>query len=117
MSMVQDVSCLQTTVRNSSGGTKHYAFLGRHGVTLDANEEYTVLGSMENAIAANADDGGAKSRRLAAYLTALQEDALEVVKTPLPHMIDETTGETVTITSDNAVLSAVASCLTDSVSL
>lgn len=116
MPMVQDVSCLESSVKNISGGSLHFSFLGSHGITLAANEVFTVLGPMEVAISNSADDGSSRRRKLNGYLNSLKSGDLEVVKTPVPHLVDLGTDATKTIKVTNGTLASDDPCLLDSVS-
>ena len=40
------VPCFYTTVKNVSGKTRPFGFLGRHGKTLTPNQEYTEFGDL-----------------------------------------------------------------------
>ena len=46
MALSQDTSCLYSTVKNISGGTKKFGFLPPHGKELDNNIEFTTMGTV-----------------------------------------------------------------------
>jgi hypothetical protein len=80
---------LYTTVKNVSGVTKFFGFLGAHGVTLANNATYTVPGDLVTKL------GSKRSlRSFQALERALTSDLLEIVKSPSVYLLSETGGVT-----------------------
>lgn len=80
---------LETKVRNLSGATKYFSFLGKHGVTLEDGEEFIVLGDLLAKLSAQ--------RRTVKYNTliaALTAGDIAIVQTPSQHYFDATRDET-----------------------
>src|SRR5262245_60543548 len=72
---------LYTTVKNTSGVTKYFAFIGRHGKRLTANATATIFGHIQSTL-------GFNLRKKKALENALLNDKLEVMSTPLPIVVD-----------------------------
>jgi hypothetical protein len=76
---------LYTTVKNTSGATAVFSFLGTHGRRLENNETYTVPGDLVGAL------GAKRSRRaFQAMERALNSGALSIVKSPSLYLLSET---------------------------
>lgn len=67
------VSCLYTTVKNVSGVTRPFGFLGMHGKTLLPNQEYTEFGDLLSAKFTS--DTRTNYRKQKALQVALQGDS------------------------------------------
>lgn len=80
------VSCLLSTVRNTSGRKMKFGFLPPHGVELDSNEEFNVFGDIKQAIIKF--DRGESRRSIVAFEKALQRGDLEILSTPNPILRD-----------------------------
>lgn len=87
------VSGLYTTVKNISGGTRVFGFLGTHGKRLENNATYTVRGDLVASLGAKKSSRGfsALERALeagdmtitaspAVYLTDIGEEAGDVIR-------------------------------------
>lgn len=86
--MSQDVRCLYSTLRNTSGGRKKFGFLPPHGRELAANEEFTVFGSIFEAVIGI--ERVTSRRAIKALEDAIQRGDLQIVTTPSPIFEDHT---------------------------
>lgn len=88
--MSMDVTCLFSVVKNTSGLRKRFSVLPPHGVELDANEEYTVFGSVLEALQRSSVTGRANSD---AFTRLVDAGDLEIRALPKPILTDEGTDE------------------------
>lgn len=86
--MAMDTTCVFSIVRNSSGGKKNFPFLPPHGKELDANEEYSVFGSVLEAVSRGDRFGAVFHDSLEA---SLESGDLEILTLPKPILLDEGT--------------------------
>lgn len=97
------MSSLKTKVRNISGGSRFFSYLGSHGITLTAGQEYEENGDLVTKIA--------NSKQNRRWFTALEADLsnskLAIVSTVKDHFYDETTDETKVLQVDNGTVSVV----------
>lgn len=114
---VLDTTCLYSTVRNISGVTKRFGFLPPHGRELDANEQFTVFGSVLESIQRGNGDRGAPSRHITAFEAAVNQHLIEIMNTPAPIFYDTTNEEIQMLSLDGGVLSTVDVCWTNSISV
>jgi hypothetical protein len=96
---MHDVSCLYTTIVNSSGSRNTFGFLPPHGRTLDAGEQFTIIGDLAGSVIRNNRAGGL--RNLQALERAIEQGHLEIVHTPAPILVAPN-GTTKMITLDNS---------------
>lgn len=103
------IDCLQTTVKNVSGGALKFSFLPPHGRELADNGELTITGHLVEAIRR---PGGfiASQRHIAGLESALEDGLLEIIKTPNPVFYDPTNDETKTLKIDAGTLYAADGC-------
>jgi len=80
MSRVLHPTLLYTTIKNTSGSRKKFGFLPPHGRELAAGEEYTIFGSIHDAVC-GADRATAR-RNMLALERALTQGDLTIVHTP-----------------------------------
>jgi hypothetical protein len=92
--------CLFSTIKNTSGGEKHFGFLPPHGKTLDANEEITVFGDIANLVRRNAGHHNLRAQN--ALAQAIADGDLTVVSTPCVIVYDEADLASYRIGSNNA---------------
>lgn len=106
---VQDSECLKTTVRNISGGTRSFGFLGAHGRRLADNEIITLPGNVIDHLGGG---GHWDQRKFKALERALQADPplLEIMETPAVHLYDETRTLTRILVQDAGVLGTIDPC-------
>lgn len=102
------ITCLQTKVRNMSGATKFFGFLGAHGKRLASGEEYTFTGDLVTRLSQPNFRTGA--RKLAAFEAAVNSGDLVIVSTPSQHYYDATLDVTKIITVANSVVNDVDPC-------
>jgi hypothetical protein len=106
-----DMSCLYSTVKNVSGGTKKFGFLPPHGRELDNNEEFTVFGDIRQQLGGNRGSERSVARRdNAAFEAAIDAGDLELISTPSQILQDATTNASKMLQLDNTVLSTVDPC-------
>lgn len=106
-----DTTCLHTTVRNTSGSRQFFSFLGRHGVWLNDDSEYSQWGSLPDQVSQK--HGGLAARYEEGLKTALEEEELTIVSLPAPILYDETLDQSVQIVVDNGAISQAAVCWSD----
>lgn len=100
-----DTLCLNTTVRNVSGQTLYFGFLGPRGKRLAAGEEFSVVGNLESLL--NRND--VRTRQL--FERAVQPGGpLAVVETPNPHIYDEGKDRTYMLDLQNGALKVSDPC-------
>lgn len=80
--MAFDTSCLYSTVRNTSGQAKTFGFLPPHGRRLAVNEEFTVFGSVQNAVIGI--ERTTSRRNIQALEAAIARGDLEILSSPTP---------------------------------
>jgi hypothetical protein len=100
--MPQVTTCLITTVKNTSGGSKHFAFLPPHGRTLANNAESSYNGELIPALRRNGSYV-AGARAVTAFFAALEAGDMEIIKTPAPVFYDPTRDNTKILRVDNGV--------------
>ncbi len=95
-----NIDCINTTVRNMSGKAAVFGFLPPHGKKLEAGEEYTFFGSIENHLSRITS-----GRKRAGFTAAVQSGDLVVVSGPTPILYDATLDVSKTIKLDNDTFS------------
>lgn len=112
-------SCLYSTVKNVSGATMTFSFLPPHGVELEADEEYNVVGDIAAAISRNR--GATGGRYIDSLLAALSgstndgDPTLALIKTPNPILYDETAEESKMLVLDDEELGTAVACTDSSI--
>lgn len=76
---------LYTTVKNVSGKTLTFGFLGAHGKTLANNATYTVPGDLVTKLGAQRSQ-----RKFKALERALTTNLLDIVRSPSVYVLSET---------------------------
>ena len=110
MALSQDTSCLYSTVKNISGGTKTFGFLPPHGKSLLNNTEFNTMGNIIDAVA-NGFDRACSRRSLLAFEQAIDDQQLEITSTPSPILKDSVlTTRSFMIVCANEVLGADDPC-------
>jgi hypothetical protein len=105
---MNDVTCLYTTVVNVSGSAMHFPFLPEHGITLADGEEFTFIGHpVEACIRHQRVTSG---RNFAGLEYALENELLEIIKTPNPILYDDGADVTKMLALYNGALFAVDPC-------
>jgi len=107
--MPQTTECLQSTVKNTSGGSLKFSFLPPHGRELANNAELTIDGHLIEAIRRT---GGyvASQRHIAGLKAALAAGDIEIKSTPNPVFYDPTNVESKMLKIDAGVLYAADGC-------
>lgn len=80
---IKDLTCLYSTVRNISAKTENFSFLPPHGRTMAPNEEYSMFGDIQSNLKQDFA-GSANDRKIKAFLAALNDGFIEIVKNPHP---------------------------------
>lgn len=83
--MTNTTTDLYTTVKNVSGSTAVFGFLGTHGKRLANNETYTVPGDLVTKLGAKRSQ-----RQFKALEKALTGGDLAIVKSPSVYLLSET---------------------------
>ena len=106
--MAINTTCLYSTVKNISGGTRTFGFLPPHGRTLADNEEFTIFGDIRHDLGGNqGGESSAQRRANAAFEAAVEAGELEIVNTPGMILQDVTTDLPRMIQVDSGVLSSL----------
>lgn len=107
-----DTSCLFTTVRNDSGVKKKFGFLPPHGRELLADEEFTVFGSILEAVANANGDRVTSRRHMIAFEAAIERGDISILNTPAPIFQDATTGAIKMVRLNGGTLGTIDPCWT-----
>lgn len=113
-SHVLDTSCLYSTLKNVSGRRLIAGYLPPHGRTLEINATFSVLGDLTSAIARG--DRLEGMRRLQAFQAAIGRGDIQVLSTPSPILVDQTTHNSKMLQLNNGALAEVNPCWANSVS-
>lgn len=106
MSQNANTACLRTTVKNVSGKTRSFGFLGAHGMRLAPDEIVTVSGNLIEKLG-----GTLSQRRFQALEKSLDTNgSLMILSTPAVFVRDETDDRTRQIALDNGVLGVTDPC-------
>lgn len=100
-----DITCLQTKVRNMTGGEAFFGFLPPHGKKLAAGEEYTFFGGLDSLLASIT-----RKRHRTALQSALESGDIVIVQSPTPHFYDATLDVTKVLAVQNSVVNDVDPC-------
>ena len=84
----------QTILRNVSGSTKFFDFIGQHGATLEDDEDVYITGRVE-------DLWQKDTKKIAAYKYALENGLITVIKSPSVFCYDETGEKVLTLGADD----------------
>lgn len=104
MSTTYDTSCLYSTVKNTSGGTLTFSYLGEHGRSLANNGTFTEMGDIRDTIARK----GARAKT--AFDSDVGEQRLTIVSTPSPILFDTVANDSKILSSSGGTVSGVAPC-------
>lgn len=105
-----NTACLFSTVKNISGKTRVFGYLGERGKRLLANETYTVRGNLIATLGAKT--AARKFKALERSVDPCQNDSLQIISTPAVFLLDATTDATKILSVDSGVLGAVDPCWT-----
>ena len=111
--VTMDTTCLYSTVKNISGGTKKFGFLPPHGRELADDGEFTVFGNILEAVSRG--ERATDKRHLNGLENAIESGYLEIRNTPAP-ILEDTSAETIhTLKLTGGTLGIADPCWTDSV--
>ncbi len=79
---VMEIDCLFSTVKNISGAARTFSFLPPHGRKLAANEEFSMLGEVTEAVVRM--DRVTSQRQLNALAASIAAGNLAILQTPSP---------------------------------
>ncbi len=96
-------ACLSTRVRNTSGATRYFGFLNKHGARLADGDELDVPGDLFEQVSRN-------ERKRDALDAALTAGDLVVISTPAVHLYDLTDKDVKELKLDNGVLGISNPC-------
>lgn len=100
------LSCLYSVIRNTSGVPLHLGFLSQQGVTLAADEEYSVAGDLATRVASSRQ----ADRSFPSLEAALDAVRIVLLRTPAVHLYDDTTSEIRALALSGGVLGTVEPC-------
>ncbi len=106
--MAFDISCLYSTVKNTSGGRKKFGFLPPHGRELAANEEFSVYGDVRESLIRF--ERTEARRNIIAFEAAIRRGDIDVIDTPNPIFKDHTTDASKMLRLNNGTLGVVDAC-------
>ena len=95
---------LYTTVKNTSGVSRVFGFLGAHGKRLAADATYTVPGDL---VAKLGNGGRGAQRQFKALEKALETNKLDIVSSPAVYLQDATDGSIDQLRLNNNALGTV----------
>lgn len=104
----RDLSCLYSTVKNTSGGRKTFGFLPPHGRSLNANEEFTIFGHIQESLIRFERTGARRS--IISFEQALERGDLDIIHTPNPILLDTVTGVTKMLKMTSGTLGVADPC-------
>lgn len=110
-----DNTCLNTLIRNTSGGTRNFSFLPPHGIRMAAGEEVSIVGDLVQALSRSVD--GAGRRNIISLQKALDAGDLMIVSSPSQILHDDTKNKSRILHLNNDVLTVVDPSFADSVSV
>jgi len=83
MAQTPSTESLYTVVKNTSGGSRFFGFLGNGGIRLANNEQVSVRGNLVATLGASR-----RKRNFTTLETALENGDLQIVSTPAPVLYD-----------------------------
>jgi hypothetical protein len=104
------MSCLGSTVKNTSGRRMTFGFLPPHGRTLDDAEEMSTFGDIRTIVSQT-------KRYEEAFQDAIDRGDLALIRTPNAILYDDETGESVMLESNDGAITGVDPCWTVSASV
>jgi hypothetical protein len=108
--MANTITCMLTTVKNTSGSLLDLNFWPPHGnVSLADGAEISVYGDIYAALTR----GNKPRRNIDTFNALLLDGSLEIVKTPALIVYDPTADRTFMISVDNETIYAVDPCWAD----
>jgi hypothetical protein len=114
MSVIVDVTCLYSVVKNIADRRINFGFLPPHGKSLAAGEELSIFGDVREAVFR----GDRFGKRFGEYLeNCLERDLLEIRKTPAVVLTDETTDDIKYLSLNNTTLGTSDPCWEGSVTV
>ena len=101
--MPLNTECLDTLVQNATGAEATFTFLPPHGVTLAANEFYSLSGELTTRIADN-------KRKMKGLRDAVARGNLKIIRTPALHLFDNGTDKVKILTLLSGTLGIADPC-------
>lgn len=95
--MPTNTECLDTLIQNATGDEATFTFLPPHGVTLAANEFYSISGDLTTRLADN-------KRKMKSLRDAVSSGALKIIRTPALHLFDNGTDKVKILTLTSGTL-------------
>lgn len=105
-----NADCLYSTVRNVSGVRRHFGFLPPKGKTLDANEEYSIIGDIVTITALSRQSFASGRRMQLSLERAVEAGELEIVQSPAVFIKDSVTDETKQLVLNSGTLAVEDPC-------
>ena len=109
---------LKTKIKNTSGGSRFFAFLPPHGQTLAADQEFEMAGNPFEAVSSGSRGGTSELKRQA-FLNAINARDLTIINTsePIVTQADDPAPSSIGLVSgsvDVAVVAVASSLINDS---
>lgn len=106
MAQNANTDCLYTSVKNVSGKTRVFGYLGVRGMRLDPDEVVTVRGNLIETLG-----GKTSARKFKSLERSLDSlSSLEIVSTPAVHLYDAVLDQTKQLAVQNDQLGIVDPC-------
>lgn len=105
-----NISCLMTTVVNTSGAGRHFGVLPPRGRYLAAGGEFSALGTVVDWLQGRGGLSPVSKKLSNALQKALEDGELEIKSTPSVALYDGTAEATVVLTIDDDVLAGGTPC-------
>lgn len=105
-----NISCLMTTVVNTSGETRKFGFLPPWGRTLAADAEFSAVGTIVDWVASRGGMRPMPEKMLKTIKAALEGGDIEIKSTPAVVLYDATAENTKVLELDNTTLGSATPC-------
>jgi len=102
-STVTPVACFYSTLRNMTGNTMSFGFLGEHGKRLEPDQQFTERGNILDRISRN-------RRKFQAFEAAIRRGDIVLVSTPQPLYYDAVTDRTKALQVNNGAVGITDPC-------
>jgi hypothetical protein len=104
------ITCLYTTVVNTSGETRTFGFLPPWGRTLASAAEFSAIGTVVDWIQARGGMSPVPEKQFKALKRAMEDGDLEIKSTPVVALFDAVAANTKVLRLNNATLGSIDPC-------
>jgi hypothetical protein len=108
--MSASITCLYTTVVNSSGAERIFGFLPPRGRKLAADAEFAEIGSVVDWMQGRGGLSPLPEKQFKAFNRAIVDGDLYIKSTPAVALYDETATQTQILTLDDGSFAAADPC-------